>query len=51
MLKVLQINVESFKGVAHLSDFVGSKQVVRQGCGNSELSKRFKSAKSSIVVK
>ena len=51
MLKVLQINVESFKGVVQLSGFVDSAKAVDRAVEVAGSVKGVKSVKNSLVVK
>lgn len=51
MLKVFQINVESFKGVVQLSGFVNSAQVSARAVEAANSVKGVKSVKNSLVVK
>lgn len=51
MLKVLQINVESFKGVVQLSGFVDSTRVSARAVAVAESAKGVKSVKNSLIVK
>lgn len=51
MLKVLQINVESYKGVVQLSGFVDSEQASTKAVELASSVKGVKSVKNSLVVK
>lgn len=51
MLKVLQINVESYKGVVQLSGFVDSSQASNRAVQVTGAVKGVKSVKNSLVVK
>jgi osmotically-inducible protein OsmY len=51
MLKVLQINVESFKGVVQLSGFVDSAQAATRAVEVAKSVKGVQSVKNSLVVK
>jgi len=51
MLKVLQINVESFKGVVQLSGFVDSSQASARAVEVAKSVKGVQSVKNSLVVK
>ena len=51
MLKVLQINVESFKGVVQLSGFVDSAQASARAVELAKSVKGVQSVKNSLVVK
>ena len=51
MLKVFQINVESFKGVVQLSGFVNSAQAFARAEEVANSVKGVKSVKNSIIVK
>ncbi|MDY0376557.1 MAG: BON domain-containing protein [Desulfobacterium sp.] len=51
MLKVLQINVESFKGVVQLSGFVDSKMASDRAVELARTVKGVESVKNDIVVK
>ena len=51
MLKVLQINVESFKGVVQLSGFVDSAQASARAVEVAKSVKGVQSVKNSLVVK
>jgi osmotically-inducible protein OsmY len=51
MLKVFQINVESFKGVVQLSGFVNSAQASARAVEVATSVKGVKSVKNSLVVK
>lgn len=51
MLKVLQINVESYKGVVQLSGFVDSKQAAEKAVIVAESVKGVKGVKDSLVIK
>jgi osmotically-inducible protein OsmY len=51
MLKVLQINVESFKGVVQLSGFVDSAQASARAVELAKSVKGVKDVKNSLVVK
>lgn len=51
MLKVLQINVESFKGVVQLSGFVDSTQASAKAVVIAKSVKGVKSVKNSLIVK
>lgn len=51
MLKVLQINVESFKGVVQLSGFVNSAQASARAVEIANSVKGVKSVKNSLIVK
>ncbi len=51
MLKVLQINVESFKGVVQLSGFVDSATAADRAVEVAGSVKGVKSVKNSLVVK
>jgi osmotically-inducible protein OsmY len=51
MLKVLQINVESFKGVVQLSGFVDSSQASTRAVEVAKSVKGVQSVKNSLVVK
>ena len=51
MLKVLQINVESFKGVVQLSGFVDSAQASARAAEVAGTVKGVKSVENSLVVK
>ncbi len=51
MLKVLQINVESFKGVVQLSGFVDSARTSARAAEVANSVKGVKSVKNSLVVK
>lgn len=50
-LKVLQINVESYKGVVQLSGFVDSRQASEKAVKVAEAVKGVKAVKNSLVVK
>ncbi|MFH0727647.1 MAG: BON domain-containing protein [Pseudomonadota bacterium] len=50
-LKVLQINVESFKGVVQLSGFVDSAQASAKAATLAKSVKGVESVKNSLVVK
>jgi osmotically-inducible protein OsmY len=50
-LKVLQINVESYKGVVQLSGFVDSRQASEKAVHVAEAVKGVKAVKNSLVVK
>ena len=50
-LKVLQINVETFKGVVQLSGFVNSSRASARAVQLSQSVKGVKGVKNSIVVK
>ena len=50
-LKVLQINVESFKGVVQLSGFVDSSQAATRAVEVAKSVKGVQSVKNSLVVK
>ncbi|MFH2066235.1 MAG: BON domain-containing protein [Pseudomonadota bacterium] len=50
-LKVLQINVESFKGVVQLSGFVDSQQAVARAVELAKSVKGVSSVKNSLVIK
>ncbi|MBF0258803.1 MAG: BON domain-containing protein [Desulfamplus sp.] len=50
-LKVLQINVESFKGVVQLSGFVNSSRASARAVQLSKSVKGVKGVKNSIIVK
>ncbi|MBN1930307.1 MAG: BON domain-containing protein [Desulfobacterales bacterium] len=51
MLKVLQINVESFKGIVQLSGFVNSEQASARAAEIANSVKGVKAVKNSLVVK
>jgi osmotically-inducible protein OsmY len=51
MLKVLQINVESFKGVVQLSGFVDSRQASDKAVQVAASVKGVKAVKNSLVIK
>jgi osmotically-inducible protein OsmY len=51
MLKVLQINVESYKGMVQLSGFVDSRQAAEKAILVAESVKGVKGVKDSLVVK
>ena len=51
MLKVLQINVESFKGVVQLSGFVDSAEASARAVELAKSVKGVQSVKNSLVVK
>jgi osmotically-inducible protein OsmY len=51
MLKVLQINVESFKGVVQLSGFVDSAQASTKAVEVARSVEGVKSVKNSLIVK
>jgi osmotically-inducible protein OsmY len=51
MLKVFQINVESFKGVVQLSGFVDSSQASTRAVEVAKSVKGVQSVKNSLVVK
>jgi len=51
MLKVFQINVESFKGVVQLSGFVNSAQASARAVEVANSVKGVKSVKNSLIVK
>ena len=51
MLKVLQINVESFKGVVQLSGFVDSKKASDKAAEIARSVKGVKSVENNMVVK
>lgn len=51
MLKVLQINVESYKGIVQLSGFVDSKQAVERAVQVAQSVDGVKDVKNSLVVK
>jgi osmotically-inducible protein OsmY len=51
MLKVLQINVETFKGVVQLSGFVNSAEVSARAAKVAKAVKGVKSVKNNLVVK
>ncbi len=51
MLKVLQINVESFKGIVQLSGFVDSATAADRAVEVAGSVKGVKSVKNSLVVK
>ena len=51
MLKVLQINVESFKGVVQLSGFVDSAKASTRAVEVARSVEGVKSVKNSIIVK
>ncbi len=51
MLKVLQINVESYKGVVQLSGFVDSRQASEKAVEVTAGVKGVKGVKNSLVVK
>lgn len=51
MLKVLQINVESFKGVVQLSGFVDSVQASAKAVEIARSVKGVNAVKNSLVVK
>jgi osmotically-inducible protein OsmY len=51
MLKVFQINVESFKGVVQLSGFVDSTQASARAVEVAKSVKGVQSVKNSLVVK
>ena len=51
MLKVLQINVESYKGVVQLSGFVNSKQAAERAEQVAGSVAGVKDVKNSLVVK
>jgi osmotically-inducible protein OsmY len=51
MLKVLQINVESFKGVVQLSGFVDSAQASARAVEVAKSVKGVQSVKNSLAVK
>jgi len=50
-LKVLQINVETFKGVVQLSGFVNSPQVVSRAAEVARGVSGVKSVKNNLLVK
>jgi osmotically-inducible protein OsmY len=51
MLKVLQINVESYKGIVQLSGFVDSKHAAERATEVAEAVDGVKGVKNSLVVK
>jgi osmotically-inducible protein OsmY len=51
MLKVLQINVESYKGIVQLSGFVDSKHAVERAAEVARSVDGVKDVKNSLVVK
>jgi osmotically-inducible protein OsmY len=51
MLKVLQINVESFKGVVQLSGFVNTPQASAKAVEVARSVEGVKSVKNSLIVK
>jgi osmotically-inducible protein OsmY len=51
MLKVLQINVESYKGVVQLSGFVDSNRASERAVQITEAVDGVKGVKNSLVVK
>src|SRR6056297_596654 len=51
MLKVLQINVESFKGVVQLSGFVDSKKAADRAVEIARSVTGVKSVKNDLVIK
>jgi osmotically-inducible protein OsmY len=51
MLKVLQINVESYKGVVQLSGFVDSSQAANRAVEVAKSVKGVQSVKNNLVVK
>lgn len=51
MLKVFQINVESYKGVLQLSGFVDSRQAADQAVAVASAVKGVTAVKDSLVVK
>jgi len=51
MLKVFQINVESYKGVVQLSGFVDSRQAAEKAVQVAGAVKGVKAVKNSLVVK
>ncbi len=51
MLKVLQINVESYKGVVQLSGFVDSREASYKAVQVAESVKGVRAVKNSLVVK
>ncbi len=51
MLKVLQINVESYKGVVQLSGFVDSRMASEKAVRVAESVKGVKAVENSLVVK
>ena len=51
MLKVLQINVETFKGVVQLSGFVNSAEVSARAAKVAKAVNGVKSVKNDLVVK
>src|ERR1700675_3660411 len=50
-LKVLQINVETFKGVVQLSGFVNSPQMVSRAVEVASRVSGVKSVKNNLIVK
>ena len=50
-LKVLQINVESYKGVVQLSGFVDSRLASEKAVKVAEAVKGVKAVKNSLVIK
>jgi len=51
MLKVLQINVESYKGIVQLSGFVDSKQAAERATQIAGAVDGVRGVKNSLVVK
>jgi len=51
MLKVMQINVESYKGVVQLSGFVDSRRTAEMAARVAASVKGVKAVKNSLVVK
>ena len=51
ILKVLQINVESYDGVVQLSGFVDSRQTADRAVGVASAVNGVKSVKDSLIVK
>jgi osmotically-inducible protein OsmY len=51
MLKVLQINVESYKGIVQLSGFLDSKQAAERATQITEAEDGVKGVNNSLVVK
>lgn len=51
MLKVLQINVESYKGVVQLSGFVDSRQAIERAVQIAGAVEGVKGVENSLVVK
>ncbi|GAB6192601.1 BON domain-containing protein [Desulfocastanea catecholica] len=51
MLKVLQINVESYKGIVQLSGFVDSRQAIERAVQIAGEVDGVKGVENSLVVK